>query len=129
MGQHSHENCYAGHGGEALGPGDGLQAGVNNVDECGRACDANGCSCFVFFSKYNQCFLREKCELAACEVGVKGEESYDFDTFTPGPEGADCFMEHGFGKWIPYSPPGALACSAYKCDPGYTTVDMYCVPM
>jgi len=127
--QHKHLNCYTDHGATPLGPDDGLQAGVSNAEDCGRACDQNGCSCFVFFWKHNQCFLRNECDLAACEQGVQGEESYEFDTFTPGPAGAECFCEHGRGKWIPYSPPGTLACECYECDHGYMTTDMQCVPV
>jgi len=76
-----HENCYSGHGGTALGPNDGLQD-AHDVEGCKSACNnADGCSCFVFFSKYNQCFLRSECNLLQCEDGVPGEESYDFDTY------------------------------------------------
>ena len=109
--QHQHLNCYAGHGGSALGPNDGLQAGVNSVDECGKAADSHGGVCFVYFWKYNQCFLRTECNTWACEEGKQGEESYDFDTFLPGPEDAECLIEHGQGKWRPYwcEPPLAIA--------------------
>merc|ERR1712070_290507 len=116
-------------GAAPLGPNDGLQADAHNVDACGRACDENGCSCFVYFHKYDECFLRLDCDLPACEPGVEGEESYEFDTFTPGPQGGECFCNHGRGKWIPYSPPGTLACECHECDHGYMTTDMECVPV
>jgi len=127
--QHQHLNCYVGHGGVAVGPDDGLQADVHNVAECGQAADRHGGACFVYFWKNNQCFLRSECNLAACEEGVQGTESYEFDTFTAGPVGTACLVEHGQGRWIPYSPPGTLACTAEKCDPGYVTTDMACVPI
>merc|ERR1711988_279253 len=130
--QHQHLNCYAGHGGSALGLNDGLQAGVNSVDECGKAADSHGGVCFVYFWKYNQCFLRTECNTWACEEGKQGEESYDFDTFLPGPEDAECLVEHGQGKWRPDGHSG-LACVAEKCDPGYqlsdTTPRVYCKPI
>jgi len=76
-----HLNCYTGHGGTALGPNDGLQS-AHDIEGCKDACNhADGCSCFVFFSKYNKCFLRSECESTQCEVGVPGEESYQFDTY------------------------------------------------
>merc|ERR1712232_1070837 len=129
--QHQHLNCYTGHGGSAFLPDDGLQAGVHSAEDCGRAMSnhlgyAN--SCFVFFSEQNKCFLRKDCNLAACEQGVQGSESWQFDTFTPGPIGGECLVEHGQGKWINYSPPGAVACNPETCDPGYVTTDMACVP-
>jgi len=130
--QHQHLNCYTGHGAAAIGPDDGLQQGVHSVDECARAADENGGyanSCFVYFWKYNQCFLRKDCNLDACEQGTQGSESWEFDTFTPGPVGTKCLVEHGQGKWVPYSPAGSLACNAEKCDPGYMTTDMVCVPI
>merc|ERR1712232_1546047 len=105
--QHQHLNCYTGHGGEAIGPDDGLQAGVDSAEECGRAMSNNlgyANVCFVFFSEQNKCFLRKDCNLAACEQG-------------------------GQGRWINYSPPGAVACEAETCDPGYMTTDMACVPI
>merc|ERR1712232_1030564 len=123
--QHQHLNCYTGHGGEAIGPDDGFQAGVNSVEDCGRVA---GHTCFVYFWKQNKCFLRKDCNLAACEEGKQGTESWDFDTFTPGPIGAECLLEHGRGKWIAYSPPGSLYCEAETCDPGYMIEDMACVP-
>jgi len=123
--QHQHLNCYASHGGSVLGPNDGLQAGVNSVDECGKAADSHGGVCFVYFWKYNQCFLRTECDTWACEEGKQGEESYDFDTFVPGPEDAECLVEHGQGKWRPYGDFG-LACMPEKCDPGYQITDMHC---
>merc|ERR1712125_178433 len=130
--QHQHLNCYTGHGGEAIGPDDGLQAGVDSAEECGRAMSNNlgyANVCFVFFSEQNKCFLRKDCKLAACEQGVQGSESWQFDTYTPGPPGSECLVEHGQGKWINYSPPGAVACEAETCDPGYMTTDMACVPI
>eukprot|EP00929_Paragymnodinium_shiwhaense_P075092 TRINITY_DN383_c0_g1_i3.p1 TRINITY_DN383_c0_g1~~TRINITY_DN383_c0_g1_i3.p1 ORF type:complete len:199 (-),score=10.37 TRINITY_DN383_c0_g1_i3:45-641(-) len=126
--QHAHLNCYTGHGGKVSEPSDGFQAGVHKVDACGRACDENYCACFVYFWKYNECFLRDSCELSECEQGSEGKESYDFDTYTAGPVNTPCFCEHGKGQWIPYDPPGTLACTCVSCDPGYMVTDMYCVP-
>merc|ERR1719389_790920 len=80
--KYEHENCYSGHGGTALGPNDGLQD-AHDVEGCKSACsNADGCSCFVFFSKYNKCFLRSECNIQQCERGVPGEESYEFDTYS-----------------------------------------------
>merc|ERR1711879_381762 len=81
--QHQHLNCYSGHGGTDLGPDNGLQKDVDSAGGCGLACENNDeCSCFVFFWKNNQCFLRSECTLDECEAGVAGQESYQFDTFT-----------------------------------------------
>merc|ERR1712159_382726 len=78
--KNEHTNCY-GHGGTALGPNDGLQS-AHDVEGCKDACNhEDGCSCFVFFSKYSKCFLRSECQLTQCEVGVPDEESYLFDTY------------------------------------------------
>eukprot|EP00929_Paragymnodinium_shiwhaense_P075091 TRINITY_DN383_c0_g1_i2.p1 TRINITY_DN383_c0_g1~~TRINITY_DN383_c0_g1_i2.p1 ORF type:complete len:175 (-),score=7.34 TRINITY_DN383_c0_g1_i2:35-559(-) len=120
--QHAHLNCYTGHGGKVSEPNDGLQAGVHNVDACGRACDENYCACFVYFWKYNECFLRDSCELSECEQGSEGKESYDFDTYTAGPVNTPCFCEHGKGQWIPYDPPGTLACTCVSCPATWSPI-------
>jgi hypothetical protein len=80
--QHDHLNCYAGHGGTPLGEDLPVQR-VHDVDACKSACrPCDGCSCFVFVSESNQCFLRSECELSKCEAGVSGKESYLFATYT-----------------------------------------------
>jgi len=128
--QHQHLNCYSGHGGTDLGPENGLQKDVHDAAACGLACqNTDDCSCFVFFWKNNQCFLRSECTLDECEAGVAGQESYQFDTFTEGPVGAPCPCEHGEGKYISYSPPtDPVACECTSCDPGYHLSDMQCDP-
>jgi len=130
--QNAHTNCYEGHGGawHGAGPADGYQQDVHSVEDCGSTCHGNqDCSCFVYFRKYDQCFLRSECDLPACEPGVDGEESYMFDTYTEGPVGAPCYCEHGQGRYGEYSPPSNVACFCESCDPGYMMTDMACVPI
>jgi len=83
-GEYPHLNCYSGHGGTSVGPNEGKQDNVHDVHGCQTACDSeSACNCFVFFSKYNECFLRSDCEPEQCERGTLDQENWLFDTYIP----------------------------------------------
>eukprot|EP00929_Paragymnodinium_shiwhaense_P075094 TRINITY_DN383_c0_g2_i1.p1 TRINITY_DN383_c0_g2~~TRINITY_DN383_c0_g2_i1.p1 ORF type:complete len:434 (-),score=18.02 TRINITY_DN383_c0_g2_i1:789-2015(-) len=120
--KHANLHCYKGHGGNTSKAFDGLQSRDLHLFQCARTADFTNSPCFVYHRKEMKCFLRDHCELSECEQGVEGEESYDFDTFTAGPLGAPCFCELGHGVWIPFGPPGKLACSCASQQSGDANV-------
>jgi len=72
-------NCYAGHGGVEIGS----VAEMQSLETCATICDQDGaCNGFVFMHSQGKCWKRAAINLAECEVGVPGQESGEFITFT-----------------------------------------------
>mmetsp|Transcript_97674 Transcript_97674/g.174000 ORF Transcript_97674/g.174000 Transcript_97674/m.174000 type:complete len:281 (+) Transcript_97674:42-884(+) len=130
---HAHVNCYTNHGGTDLGAQQGWKPGFS-AEDCADACDDDdSCSCFVYMSDQGKCFLRSQCILEACEKGVDGQESWQFDTYVAVAKdktGNDCNLcANGQGKWQHYpEPTSSFDCICQSCDPGYELTDMFCEP-
>jgi len=76
---HPLRNCYAGHGGVEIGS----VAEMQSLESCAKICDqAWGCNAFVFMSSQRKCWKRAAVNLEKCEIGVPGQESSEFTTYT-----------------------------------------------
>lgn len=104
-------NCYSGHGGVKLGE----VAVTQSTQACADLCGQNwACEGFVFMYSQNKCWLRAGINLQECEVGVQGQESGEFITFTRNHDvGPQCVAA---GQ--PCGCPGCLTsscCAGHQC--------------
>merc|ERR1712151_734682 len=72
-------NCHGGHGAVDVGS----VAVTHSIAAWGLLCDQDwACMGFVYMTSQGKCWKRAAIQLNMCEVGVMGQESSDFTTFT-----------------------------------------------
>jgi len=104
-------NCYSGHGGVDLGE----VSVTHSTQACAARCSQDwACEGFVFMYSQGKCWLRAGINLQECEVGVQGQESSAFTTFTTNHDGRQQCVAAG----QPCGCPGCLTsscCSGHQC--------------